>query len=585
MKIGEKQRNDLVTAVIGIILDLALVWALFQYYNIPAYLLGFLVLLLGYVMKKTSEIKNRRLYACSAVFSFLLSASCVVGAKVNITRGEIEPLYRHDAVYFLALAAVFFFFFSWLASLILEHPFALAAKAELTPKRVWVACSVLLFICWIPCFFVFCPGTITNDSMSCINQAIGRDCLSSQQSVFYILLMKPFLLVAQSIGKSLGLGAAMFLLFQAAAMAALIGYFPCWLASKGFPRWVISLAMAYFILNPVFAMYSISMWKDILFSALLFVYVLNVYDIQQSSGKWLESRSCFPWFILSNVLLAFMRNNGYYIIFVTLIVIAVSYRKSWKRLVPAFLAVLIIIPVIQGPVYNACGVAQSPFAESVGIPLQQIGYTVKNNGKITPEQSKFLDQLLPLDEMKRAYTPDTSNGIKFYKDFNDSFLEKNKGQFLKVWGEMLAPNAGKYLKSYIMETLGYWHVGTTDWVLCYGVSPNLGESNDGIYMPNICNLAKNRSSIEQTFNNLQNVIPILSWLVNIGFLFWTAAFSAMMLIIRKKGKVLLTYLPLLLLWGTLMVAAPTFCEFRYMFAFAIALPALIVFMFPTRTAS
>ena len=110
MKIGEKQRNDLVTAVIGIILDLALVWALFQYYNIPAYLLGFLVLLLGYVMKKTSEIKNRRLYACSAVFSFLLSASCVVGAKVNITRGEIEPLYRHDAVYFLALAAVFFFF-------------------------------------------------------------------------------------------------------------------------------------------------------------------------------------------------------------------------------------------------------------------------------------------------------------------------------------------------------------------------------------------------------------------------------------------------------------------------------------------
>jgi hypothetical protein len=42
----------------------------------------------------------------------------------------------------------------------------------------------------------------------------------------------------------------------------------------------------------------------------------------------------------------------------------------------------------------------------------------------------------------------------------------------------------------------------------------------------------------------------------------------------------LLLVPLLLLWLTLMVATPTFCEFRYMFAFSVAFPLVVLLSFP-----
>lgn len=581
MKTNDSRINPAVAAV-GIALDVITAWGLFLYFNFPAYLLVFMIALLGYAMKKTAEFKNLRLYGFSAVFSFLLSASFLIGGKAA---GTSSRLYSPGILCFFAMVVAFFFFTSWLGGLILRHPINLTGKTTLKPRTVWLVCTLLLFVSWIPCLFVYYPGSVSADSLACVVRAVGKAGLSNQQPVLYILMMRPFFQFALSIGKSMNFGTALFLLLQAASTAVLLGYFPCWLAKKGYPLWTVCLTMAYFMLDPVFPMYSVTMWKDVPFSALLAVYVLNVLDILQSKGEWLGNKRSFVWFLLLNVLIAFMRNNGYYIIFVTLIALAIVYRKNWKRLVPAFLAILVIVPVVQGPVYNVCGIRQSPFAESVGIPLQQIGRTVAKGGKLTPEQSEFLNHVIPLDEMKKTYKSNTADGIKFNTKFNNVFLEKNKGQFLKVWLQMMGPNIRYYGEAWALETLGYWHVGTTNWVLFYGIGENYGAQLSGLSMSNLWNLENNRDSIQQAFDNLQKNVPVLSLLVNIGFLFWAAVFSAMLLAVQKKGKLLLAYLPLLVLWGVLMLATPTSCEFRYMFTFAIVFPAMIVLAFPTKSAA
>jgi hypothetical protein len=46
----------------------------------------------------------------------------------------------------------------------------------------------------------------------------------------------------------------------------------------------------------------------------------------------------------------------------------------------------------------------------------------------------------------------------------------------------------------------------------------------------------------------------------------------------------LTLLPGALLWLTLMVASPTYCEFRYLFFFALLLPLAVFLSFPVRSA-
>ncbi|HCR43191.1 MAG TPA: hypothetical protein DIV41_01295, partial [Ruminococcaceae bacterium] len=48
--------------------------------------------------------------------------------------------------------------------------------------------------------------------------------------------------------------------------------------------------------------------------------------------------------------------------------------------------------------------------------------------------------------------------------------------------------------------------------------------------------------------------PVLSDMLGIGFLFWSAMLSASALIIKKGVRYLLPYLPLVMLWATLMAA-------------------------------
>ena len=557
--------------------SLVLAVLLFREFGFPVYLVLPSALLIAWIIRKAVELKSGRLYACSAVFAVLLSAACVIGAKTE------KSIPAQTAILsFFVLAVSLFFFTACIAGLILRHPLNPAKKAELKPAVVWAVCALILFLSWVPCLLVYYPGNFSPDSLVCIRSAVGSTPLSNQQPVFYILLMRPFLLLATAVGKSLNFGIALFLVFQAAAMAAMLGYFPCWLAKRRCPRWTFVLSMAYFVLNPVFAMYSVTMWKDVLFSALVLLYLLNLVDIVRSGGAWLERKRLFIWFLALNVLIAFMRNNGYYIIFVTLAVLLIIYRKKWKRLLPAFASLLLVIPVVQGPVYRLCGVTPSPFAESVGIPLQQIGLTVKEGGTLTQDQREFLNRLMPLDAMKQAYTPHSSDGIKFNKQFNNAFLEKNKAKFLKVWFSVMGANRKAYGEAYLMETLGYWHVGTTYWVLHYGIESGLGAKEYGLAMTGLWGLNQNSGSIQRTFQAFQNSVPILSLLVNIGFLFWSAVFCAMMLMLRKQWKMLVPLLPLFVLWGTLMLATPTFCEFRYMFAFAAAFPLFVVSSFPVK---
>ncbi|HBG55846.1 MAG TPA: hypothetical protein DDW99_06250 [Ruminococcaceae bacterium] len=568
-------------------LDYALSWMLFRYFHAPAkfFLIVPVMLGVGYLMKRAAAgRRERQAAAWCVVFACLLALALVLGGKIDTAHRAFKPLFRSDLGYFAGFAVLFFFAGLWAADVVRKHPMALRAGKRRF-GAVWAVCSGILFLCWIPCLLLYYPGNISPDSVACLIRAAGEAPLFNQQPVLYILSMRPFLLLAGAAGKSRSFGAALFLLFQAAAMAAMLGYLPAWLMRKGCRTWVVLPVMAYFILNPVFPMYSVTMWKDVPFAGVMLLYLLQLFDIVESGGQKLRSPRALARFLALNVLLCFLRNNGYYVVLVTLAVLAVVYRKFWKRLVPAFLAVAVAVPVVQGPVYRLCGVRPSPFAESVGIPLQQIGYTVAHGGALTAAQAAFLNRLLPLDEMKRAYNPFTSNDIKFHKDFDGRFLEEHKSEFLKVWAEMLPANFKGYAKAHMMETVGFWNTETFNWVLYYGTPESFlpYARSKGIVPADLffgkTKLQSLRGALERNFTVLQNQIPLLAALVNIGTLFWATAFAAVLLFIRRKGRYFLVLMPLLLLWGTLMLATPTFCEFRYMFSFAAALPLTVLLPF------
>ena len=179
-----------------------------------------------------------------------------------------------------------------------------------------------------------------------------------------------------------------------------------------------------------------------------------------------------------------------------------------------------------------------------------------------------------MDEMKNAYNPFSANDIKFHEDFDNAFLEANKFGFFKTWAGMMGPNLKEYIRAFLMQTVGYWHIGTNNWVLYNGIGEDYNAQEHGVFSNDLLSGAAGRDLKQDVMDRYEKLmtLPVVSDLFNIGFLFWTVALCAAALAARGRKRYVLFLLPLFLLWGTLLAAAPVYCEFRYMFSFAVCMP-------------
>ena len=418
----------------------------------------------------------------------------------------------------------------------------------------------------MPAYLSFYPGCVTPDSVSSIEQGLGLVPLENTHPILFTLIVTVFVQIGDAVG-NLSLGVALFSAFQMFVMAGILAYGLTWLRRKQLHGVAICFVGLYFIVSQVFPLYAISMWKDVLFGAILLLLVLYLYDIWESKGEELLHAKGMTKFAILILLTCFMRNNGVYVGIALLIVMVIYYRRFVKKLAPVFAAVVAGVLLIQGPLYSALGIAKSPFQEAAGIPIQQVARTVAMGGQMTDEQREYLNRLLPIEEYEKSYTPYTSNNIKGHAQFDRTYFNETKGEFIKVWAQMLFPNFKHYVKAYLMETSGYWHVSVKDWIVATGTK----EMDIGLTEINV---------IQQvTGISMKGFLLDLADFISVGGLVWIVVFVwAAGILLRRKGA-WLYILPLALLWGTNMIAAPTYAEFRYLFSFALAIPFLIAMLF------
>jgi hypothetical protein len=319
------------------------------------------------------------------------------------------------------------------------------------------------------------------------------------------------------------------------------------------------------------------MWKDVIFGGWMLLFILFLYDVVESKGSLLLSFKGLGSLALLCFLISFGRNNGFYIILLVLLTLSFYLRSYYKKLVPIFTVIVISISLVQGPVYTALNITKSPFVESLAVPLQQIGYTANSGGYISHKNKEFINKFIPFETMKMAYGPATVDYIKFHKSFNKFYLNDNKMEFIKVWADIMTENELRYMKSYLMQTLGYYHIGSSSWVCQFEITDNNFNIQNTDYVKSILGVDL-QDNIKASIVNVRK-IPLISNLYSIGFSVWLSFFCILVLVVKKRTKYIIPIIPLVALWITIMIAAPTFCEFRYMFSFHLAMPFLIILLF------
>jgi hypothetical protein len=219
------------------------------------------------------------------------------------------------------------------------------------------------------------------------------------------------------------------------------------------------------------------------------------------------------------------------------------------------------------------------FQETVGIPLQQMAAVVANDGNISNDEADFLNNILPLNQIKEEYNPDSVDTLKWSDGFDNEFLSIHKIKFFKTYFSLMRKNFNIYVKAYLQQTFWFWAPIQKGNVQCYFSIENTAGNKwlpefmekYGIY--DKCLLPTVMETPIKCYLSLGNKF------IRGGVCLWVMIFSFVLCIFKTNNrKKCLCYLPIVFLWITIMMATPVSHSFRYVLIFAYAMPLFLMLL-------
>ena len=429
----------------------------------------------------------------------------------------------------------------------------------LSTRNVFLICFAFIEIAFLFALLSNYPGLCSPDSNAILSQVNGQEYysdtnryegLTNAHPIFYTFLIWLVFKATSFIG-SQSISLFVFMLLQVTYVAAALAWCLAWLAKTGARKAYLIGATAFIVLSPVIASHVIILWKDIPFAATLLLLVIHL-------GEYLKDEKPTRKQVIELgvllLLVSLLRNNGYYLALFTLVFLVIFRPLHRKPAAIVAVALVVFMTVLQGPIFGALSISKGHFAESVGIPLQQLAATVSVDGTI-------------------SYDPSTSNPIKQNELFNDEYLDTHKGEFLAVWAHVLPHNLTTYIRAWVMETYGYWQPGYNTLIGSLTCTANDVPATDFFgmgYKPQFI------------ANALREQFPAL---LGMGSLIWFSIATMVFSIIagRKGGNraekrsvaaIITPYMPLIGLIGTMLLAAPIVSDYRYIFALYLVIPFL-----------
>lgn len=423
----------------------------------------------------------------------------------------------------------------------------------------------ILLLFWMPYYLICYPGLLSPDSIYEFRTVITNfEFINNAHPVLHTIFVSFFFNIGKKITNDINFAVAFVTLIRLIIQAGIISYGIIFLNKRNIKNVIINLITVFYAIVPIFGAYGICMWKDIIFSNIMLLFVLVCWEMIET--KKVNIKLLIKFFVMS-LLIVFLRNNAIYMYFLLIPIAFYYFRGNNKKIIPVMSVVIIIYYVITGPVFEMCNVQKSNTVEYLGVPIQHISRMAYKNVKLNEEEEKLLDKLMPIELIKSNYTPGYADPIKFHSDFNQDYLNENKEKYLKLYLNLFIKNPHIAVEEQVYLTTRYWYPNRNVEVL----GPYVQKNDYGIFSDNLAPdwLYK----IYRVILSDDTLIFTLSW--SGGLYFWLLIIS-FIVTIRKKKK-LFPYWVLLSYLFTLFIGAPVSTP-RYFYCFYIVTP--ILFFFP-----
>lgn len=493
--------------------------------------------------------------------------------KINFLRYDIDIVNKKGLLVFavfviLAYAIIYFVEkYGKRGSVLSKHP--------VNERSVFLKTFTVCLIVWGGLFLLYFPGTGMNDTINCL---MGFWQNTLQPAMFQVIIYGVF----QGIFfmcKNATIAYAIIVILQIFAASYVVANYLRWIARKGIAKWLLILNMIYIMAMPLIGNYTIALLKDTWFTYALFLLLPNIYDLIHGE------KTCWWQIVVAVFFVWFSRSNGKLVLVPIMVVLFIFLKRQRKHLAILLISLVVLNSGLNYAKNVRFGGYDESFRESMSVPLVQMAATVVWNGNISEEEEEVLYAVLPEEKWRQNYAFAFVDPIKFDEHFDTLYLAAHKKEFLQTWASMLKKNLTIYVKAYLYHTYGNWSLAAynTNAVdktqsIFLKLNNNTGDTSIwGEYLASIS--LKNDSLLPNGLTKLlqgfyEDACEWNLWLTP-GIMFLLLNLCTCIVWKNKRYKLMLTFLPLYLCWGCMMVASPASMIYRYSFYILLSLPFVL----------
>lgn len=509
----------------------------------------------------------KAVFACLFAFMMMLSNMVVFGGSNfgSLADNRFLPFkagYLAIFLLYFLLSYAVVCLFEWLLGKAENH--SITANRNYKKYYFWIFTGVLL-LCWLPYYLSYFPGGVFADTFRSISQATGKEVVTNNHPILYMLMIKLFIGIGGLLGQGLQFSIGLFTLAQCVAMALVLAYFLYWMYKHNVAWVYIALSGAFFCFFPLIPYYAIAVWKDTPFSLALFLFAIYMLDISLSNGKVLFTWKGAVKYCILGLLVAFLRNNTLPLVLIVTLILFTAYRKRLRGPLKKFMLLsigtVVAIFGIQGPLYDKLGYNAIKTVESYGPMLQHIAYVVSTEGDVSEDQLQFLDYIMPIDKMKEMYAPCIVDQIKWDSSFDNEYLNEHKDEFIRVWASIAMRNPGSVVKAHLLETLGFWDI-TRGKSTAY-IQKDVWFEGQGLVSVDY---------FEKIFGFSFDELVSPKHYISAALFAWLALCNATIVISQKKYRFLWVFLIPLFMWAGTLIGTPVAFSLRYIYICVLFIP-------------
>lgn len=449
-----------------------------------------------------------------------------------------------------------------------EHPFMVSL--------------IIMLICWAIYIIAYYPVILSPDPSYQIKQFFGIRTkyadyailidesmqITNHHPVLHTLLIGSCLKLGTLIGND-NLGLFLYSIIQISIFAGVLSYsIKYMIKNMNISNKVAFVFLIIYAIVPVFPFYAMSAVKDVIFSSLIVLYVILLHRLVKLNGEGFKRYNYLGMFFLM-VLIILFRNNGIYVIMLSMPVLIFILRKKWLPYTLLFITVLGFNTCYNDVILPYFKITPGSVREMLSIPFQQTArYSKYHSDELSKEDIAIIDKVLVYDTLAERYDPELADPVK--NKFNKYATNEDLKAYFSVWFDGLVKHPGTYVDATVENVYGYFYPEKQDWYIYANFDNRIVKDGFDYHY----NSLKGLRSVLKGFGVAYSRIPVIGLIANIGFNTWLVFILFMYCWHRKEYKKLVIYLPAFISI-LVCVASPVNTYFRYALPYILAMPIMI----------